>query len=354
MTATPKLASPLDEATFAVYTYLAGLEAEWHRRAAACADADALLAEHQACVEEWTGPVQERLDALFVPMTALWEAMPGAERTRSLALHRRLVQPFFLQSPFCRRAVDKPLGYPGDYGLVEMIFAGREEANSPLGTLLGAYALTVGPSAAHRGRLPWAHRQLDAHIAAQGLARPKILSFACGPEVVLREWVRRGRAADIVLADHDTDALAWAKKRLLRALPRGASTTVTTVEANAFALLRGVPVDQALDGHAEFDAVLVLGLLDYLDDAQVVGFLRSLAGAARPGGLLLASNLHAPNPWRSLMELTSDWNVAHRSVAEFEGLVNATGALRGARSELHESGTNLYCAAFAGGTPASL
>ncbi|MFN7143355.1 MAG: class I SAM-dependent methyltransferase, partial [Myxococcota bacterium] len=314
-------------------------------RAAAATDAASLAGIAAGCVAEWEAPVQARLDATFAEMTSVYLDLPAEARAPSLALHRRLVQPFFLGSPFCRRAVDKPLGYAGDFGLVEMIFAGREEAVTPLGALLGAYALGAGPSAAHRGRAPWAHRVLDAHVRERGLDRPRILSFACGPEVVLREWVRGGADAEIVLADHDADALAWAKKRLLKARTRASTTTVTTVEANAFSLLRGVPVEEVLGGETGFDAVLVLGLLDYLDDAQVVGFLRGLAGTLRPGGVLFASNLHVTNPWRSLMELTSDWTVAHRGVTDFEDLVRATGVLTEPRTILHESGTNLYCVA---------
>lgn len=347
MTALPKPTSPLDDATLALYGYLAGLDAAWHRRAAACRDDDALADAFAACVAEWTEPVRARLDAIYAEMSAQLAELTPEARARSTALHRRLVQPFFLGSPFCRRAIDKPLGYPGDFGLVEMIFAGREEAATPLGQVLGAYAFGAGPSAAHRGRSPWAHGVLTAHAATLAGARPKILSFACGPEVVLREWVRAGNEADIVLADHDTDALAWARKRLARARPRGGATTVETVEANAFALLRGVPVGVVLRGHGDFDAICVLGLLDYLDDAQVTGFLRALAPALKPGGVLLTSNLHAPNPWRALMELTSDWNVAHRTVPRFEALVRATGALDDARTVLHTSGTNLYCVARA-------
>ena len=136
------------EAVAGAVLHLSGLEAEWHRRAAACADVDAVAAAFDACVAEWGPALRTRLDAEYAEMTDLLAALSPEERARSLALHRRLVQPLFLASPFCRRAIDKPLGYPGDFGLVEMIFTGREESQTPLGALLGAYALGVGPSAA--------------------------------------------------------------------------------------------------------------------------------------------------------------------------------------------------------------
>ena len=345
------LAAPavaLEELTRKLCIRLHFIEAEWHRRSLTCAGEEGLSAEANAFIQEWREALWAELDLIYAQMSPLLAAVPSEARFRINGLYRRLVQPFFMQSPFCRRALDKPLGYPGDYGLVEMIFRGREASATPLGAILGSYALNVGPSEAHRGRLPWAHRCLDAHRQSQQLARPKLLSFACGPEVVLRKWVRAGGEAEILLADHDPQALSWAKRRLERERPQGNSSTVDTVEANAFDLVNGAGIGEVLKGEQDFDVILVLGLLDYLTDAAVVSFLGALAPALKPGGLLLTSNVHSTNPWRSLLELTADWSVAHRSVDQFEGLVGATRILHGARTEVHGSGTNLYCAARAG------
>lgn len=331
----------LDEYTLEMCELLAEVEREWRVAAARARRPEAVTEVRSAFVERWSAPLRERLDHLFGAMTPLVERLPAEDLSSSRSLHHQLVQPFFMQSPFCRRATDKPLGYPGDYGLVEMIFRGREGTPGPLGSLLGNYALQVGPSEAHRGRLPWAVEELSA-LAAPGTL-PRILSFACGPEVILRRWVEAGAEAEIVLADHDPAALQWAKRRILKARPRGNATTVTTVVANAFNL-RGDLLEE-LGAGRPFDAVCVLGLLDYLDDAQIVRFLTAMSAVLRPDGRLLLSNLHATNPWRSLMELTADWVVAHRTVAGFEALVAEAGAYGDIRTRLHSTGTNLYCAA---------
>lgn len=331
----------LDDYTLEMCELLAEVEREWRVAAARARRPEAVTEARGAFVTRWAPPLRERLDHLFAAMTPLVERLPAEDLAASRTLHHQLVQPFFLQSPFCRRATDKPLGYPGDYGLVEMIFRGREGSPGPVGALLGNYALQVGPSEAHRGRLPWALEELGA-LGTPGTL-PRILSFACGPEVILRKWVEGGAEAEIVLADHDPAALQWASRRLLKARPRGNATTVTTVTANAFNLRGDLP--ETLGGGRPFDAVCVLGLLDYLDDAQIVRFLAAMSTVLRPGGRLLLSNLHTTNPWRSLMELTADWVVAHRTVAGFEALVAESGAYGDIRTRLHTSGTNLYCAA---------
>jgi extracellular factor (EF) 3-hydroxypalmitic acid methyl ester biosynthesis protein len=321
-----------------LHQYLAGLDFDWRHR---CAESGDAVGTAEAFVKDWRPHVHDRLDSLFARLTASAESADDEARTRAAAAHRLLVQPYFLHSRFCRRCVDKPLGYPGDYGAVEMIYAGADASESPLGMLLGEYALKSGPCDAHRGRMPWTH----ARLAELPTKRPRLLSFACGPEVVLRRWIEQGNVADVVLVDHDAGALAFASKELRRVIVRARNaSTVRTVVMNAREILIDEGATAALGD--PFDAVMVLGLLDYLPDDVVVRFLRNLSSALRPDGTMLTSNLTGPNPWRSMMEFTSDWTVAHRSVAGFETLVTATTTLAPVRTDVHTSGVNLYNAAL--------
>jgi SAM-dependent methyltransferase len=327
---------PLAQLNLELHQFLAGLDFDWRRRSAESGDPAGVA---DAFVSDWRPHVSDRLDAVFARLTAEAERVDAVTLARAAEAHRLLVQPYFLASRFCRRCVDKPMGYPGDFGTVEMIYAAEASDGSPIGRLLGEYALASGPCAAHRGRLAWTHERL----AELGHPRPRLLSFACGPEVVLRRWVELGHEADIVLADHDPAALAFAKKALDKVIrSTGNGSTVTTVTFSARDVIAG---DVASLG-GPFDAVMVLGLLDYLPDPAIVRFLRSLSATLRPGGTLLASNLTGPNPWRSMMELTSEWVVAHRTIPGFEALVSATTTLCPVRTDVHSSGVNLYHAAI--------
>jgi extracellular factor (EF) 3-hydroxypalmitic acid methyl ester biosynthesis protein len=115
------------------------------------------------------------------------------------------------------------------------------------------------------------------------------------------------------------------------------------VVADAFAVRRGG------EPFGAFDVVAVLGLLDYVEDRAVPELLGGLAESLVPGGRMLLSNLHEPNPWRSMMELTADWNVFHRTVPAFETLVARSEAFVDVHSVVHASGTNLYCRAVRAG-----
>ena len=326
---------PLDQLNFEIHSFLASLDADWRTR---CGESSDPVTTADTFVADWRPHVSDRLDALFARMSADLEDADPELRKRITTAHRMLIQPYFMSSPFARRCVDKPLGYPGDYGTVEMIYKHDDGSRAPLGRLLGEYCLQSGPCDAHRGRMPWTHARL-AELEGE---RPRLLSFACGPEFVLRRWVADGGVADIVLADHDPNALAYASRELRKVIRRtGNTSTVTTMVVNAKDVLTS---DETVVSLGEYDCVMVLGLLDYLPDETVVRFLRRLSPTVRTGGAMLTSNLTGPNPWRSLMELTSEWTVAHRSVAGFEALISATGTLATVRTDVHRSGVNLYSA----------
>jgi SAM-dependent methyltransferase len=255
----------------------------------------------------------------YAELTQLDAQLDAAQRQLAMRLHRSLVQPLFLSVPVVRRSVDQPLGYPGDYRMVETIFYGERCPDLPLAALLERVVLECAPSQAHRYRAPWVHGWLQRQ--ALGVREPlRILSFACGPERVLRQHAEQGARMDALLCDHDPRALAHAQIALSAALADRGS--VSCMELSAIQLIRRDPQPLLQGAFADgFDAVLVLGLFDYLRAGLVERIVRKLCRLLRPGGLLLTSNLDRRNPHRSFMEYVGDWHVLHRDRAEFEALM---------------------------------
>jgi SAM-dependent methyltransferase len=278
----------------------------------------------------------------YAELTRLDAQLGVAERQFAIRQHRALVQPLFLSVPVIRRSVDRPLGYPGDYRMVETIFYGEPRPDHPLAALLERVVLESAPSSAHRYRAPWAQGWLQRQ--AQGVGQPlRVLSFACGPERILRQHAEQGARMEAMLCDHDPRALAHAQPALAAALADRGSVSCT--ELSAVQLIRREP-RSLLQGHFAdgFDAVLVLGLFDYLREGLIARMLRRFCGLLRPGGLLLASNLDRRNPHRSFMEYVGDWYVLHRDRAEFEALMLSAPGLQTLELTTDPSETNLLFA----------
>jgi len=283
------------------------------------------------------GAFVARVLSHYASLTRLDAQLEQDERRAVIEHHRALLQPSFLEVPMVQHSVEQPLGYPGDYQIVDMIFGAGPHARSPLGRLLERVVLESAPSTAHRARAPWASGWLERR-AAQLAAPLRVMSFACGPERILRAHAAGGAFMHVTLCDHDERALAHAGPALQAEL--GARGSVSCRALSARALLRR---REEID-FERFDAILVLGLFDYLREPLVRRMLQRFQGLLRPGGILLASNVAATNPHRSLMEYVGDWNVIHRSAAAFERLMlheTGFGALELARDA---TGANLLFA----------
>ncbi|MEO8177253.1 MAG: class I SAM-dependent methyltransferase [Deltaproteobacteria bacterium] len=71
---------------------------------------------------------------------------------------------------------------------------------------------------------------------------------------------------------------------------------------------------------AAYDLVYCTGLFDYLGDDVCSALLRICQSWLRPGGLLLASNVHPANPQRHCMEHLVEWRLIYRDEAQLRAL----------------------------------
>ncbi len=290
------------------------------------------------------------LDRLYFRLTDLNATMTEEERERALEHHREVVQPFFLQSPLVRRCVDKPLGYPGDYVTVEMLFGSEDHGVSTLARILSHYTMNCGPAQAHRARPAW----LVSHLRKQeqALGRPlRVLTFACGPEHGLREYTALGGTGHYTLCDFDPAPLDYCRRQFekLARLPRNGvpMPELRFIQLSTYQLMRQRDsLGKLHHPDGPMDVVIAAGILDYLKDNVIARFLEMMSSLLAPGGVLLLTNLNQHNPWRALMEYVCDWYVIHRTGAQFQELCESP-AERGLRTlELTQdpSGTNLFWA----------
>jgi len=290
------------------------------------------------------------LDRLYFRLTELNATMTEEERERALEHHRAAVQPFFLQCPFVRRAVDKPLGYPGDYVTVEMLFGSEDQGVSTLARLLSHYALNCGPAQAHRARPPWIMGHMRRLEQERG--RPlRVLSFACGPEHSLREHTALGGTGSYLLCDFDPAPLDYCRRQFekLARMPRSGvpMPELRFIQLSTYQLIRYRDSLQKLhhpDG--PLDIVVAAGILDYLKDNVIARFLDMMSSLLAPGGVLLLTNLNQQNPWRAFMEYVGDWVVVHRTPEHFRSLCEgpAERNLTTLDLTMDPSGTNLFWA----------
>jgi SAM-dependent methyltransferase len=230
-----------------------------------------------------------------------------------------------MQSPWMHRARHKPLGYPGDFEIMNGLY-GRHFA----GPTLFAKALNLGfvstPAAeAVRCRKALIEGRLSALLDEKERRGEgcRVLSIAAGPaEEVFGLLDRRPRVGvplEVVLFDQDKSALAFSFARLGRCIAeRGRDhVRVQHLHDSITKLLRG---STALSAFGQFDAVYACGLFDYLQPHTWVALCRSLYGMLAPGGSLYVGNMVPSSPSRWFMELHLDWYLEYREHEEMLAL----------------------------------
>jgi SAM-dependent methyltransferase len=258
-------------------------------------------------------------------------------------LHRLL-----MQSPWMHRARHKPLGYPGDYEVMNGLYG-----NPFVGPTLFAKAVNLAfvsmPAAeAVRTRKDLIKAELSQHLDRASEARPtRILSIAAGPaqEVyeLLQERPSIAGPVEIVLFEQDRRALTYAYARLSRVVNqrwRG-RVKIVLLHDSIKRLLLGTTV---FTDSGEYDMVYASGLCDYLQRNTWIRLCRTLYQTVAPGGTLYVGNMAPDNPTRWVMEMHLDWHLVHRTRGELLELAHAAAPLAQLRICEEQSGINPFVA----------
>jgi extracellular factor (EF) 3-hydroxypalmitic acid methyl ester biosynthesis protein len=226
------------------------------------------------------------------------------EQGRRHKLHQLL-----LQSPFTRRAYEKPRGYAGDAGLMDLIY-GKAPADdlSPLGGMLYGYEFDSPCFQSVRMRRAVLAREIDSVAAVRPGAR--VLAVASGH---LREieWSLAARAGtvDITTLDQDRDSLTCIERDYGRYAVRTLPGTIGDL------LRRTVRL-------APMNLVYAAGLYDYLEADLARALTATLFQMLAPGGRLLIANFTPATHDAAFMEAFMDWRLVYRTAPEVLALAD--------------------------------
>ena len=234
-------------------------------------------------------------------------------QTRATLWQHRL-HTVLLEDPFCARSVTRPRGYPGDAGLIDIIY---DKAAPATTTARGRqlFDITVHFQAPEGVRQRRTHA--EAMVGAAWQQGKRILVLACG-------HFREGDAligkdvSNITLVDQDDVSLAVVRDN------HGDRPHVRTAPdihtANVFRYLRS-----AASRGERFDLVYTLGLTDYLDTRAMQLLHRLVKACLAPRGTFLLANFLPDHLGTGWMDAVMDWQLIYRDETELEGYAAAVG-----------------------------
>jgi extracellular factor (EF) 3-hydroxypalmitic acid methyl ester biosynthesis protein len=233
------------------------------------------------------------------------------------------LNPYLKQSPFLRRALEKPLGYAGDYEMMNMLYRDPLEGDSLLGKALNV-CFTEEPAAqANKNRIEYIGGLIRNAVARARVERVRIASLGCGPareiESLLVHSPELGARLDIALIDQEERAIAHCE-RTLAPLAAQTGARVHFIRESLRTLLTRDSLSQKL---GQRELIYSAGLFDYLDDRVFRRILGVLYEGLAMGGLLAVGNVAAHNPSRWLMEYFAGWFLIHRTPEQLRELGSA-------------------------------
>jgi len=237
----------------------------------------------------------------------------------------RVVTPEFMSGPIWKRAYTKPLGYPGDFGVMDYIYSGRDVGATTYGRLL--HRLGVASLDCVETRMMMMRDILSEELGETSSSAPiSITSIGCGASEEVRQALRRpiGRPAEFTLIDQDDRALNASFERLHpETLRIGDMISVNCLQTGFQRLVDPSSIGQLIPPQ---DIIYSLGIPDYLKQNRAKRFCRSLYSQLKPNGQLIVANVQdLPDNGRWRAECISDWTLIYRNWDEMNELARDLG-----------------------------
>lgn len=246
------------------------------------------------------------------------------------------------QAPFSDRSYRKPLGYAGDFEMMNMIYRNESLGESLFGRALHRYMVAMPGGQAVRNRIRYLNQKILATVTHSKKKTIKILSVASGPAREIQNLFLDAdqhkyiENLEVHLLDQDLQSLKHAQKQLKElSWKTGINVSLKLIHKTIKKVIQ-----DGLDDH-DYDLIYSAGLFDYFTDpvAQMAG--TRLFNSLSKNGSLVIGNFDITSPSRFFMELAWDWNLIHRSSDDMKQLF--THLSKEIFVESEDEKVNLFC-----------
>lgn len=300
----------------------------------------------QELVADLRQPLVSRINEQFQRFEAIAGRLAPAEQSMHRSYMRRQLHPLVLCAPFPYRTYHKPLGYAGDYEMVNMLLRDPLEGGSLFAKMLNLWFLSQAPALAHRNRITYLLETLvreTQRVATQG-RRNRILNLGCGPAVEVQRFLAThplADQADFRLLDFNDETLDFARQTLEEVKQRHRRDTgLTLAKKSVHQMLKDAARPEP--GAPKYDLVYCAGLFDYLSDRICQRLMNILYDQLAPGGLLVSTNVDPSNPLRNGMEYLLEWHLIYRDQQQMKLLHPTASAATDITTHSDDTGVNIY------------
>jgi extracellular factor (EF) 3-hydroxypalmitic acid methyl ester biosynthesis protein len=285
------------------------------------------VSDHARMEMEILRTLEKPILPLAFPLLEKFELLASRVEPELQAAHRaymkRQIHPLVLCSPFLYRTFQKPLGYAGDYEMVNMMIREPFEGSSMFAKMVNRIFLNTPPVLAHQSRIVYLVQHLISEaMRTSPVGELRVYNLGCGPAREIQRFIAESdfsNRARFTLLDFNEETLNHTSRVLSEVKQRHSrNTSVDLLRRSVQQVLKdaGKPA-----GASVYDLVYCAGLFDYLTDAVCKRLTNYLYSLVAPGGLLLCTNVSDSNPSRNWMEYVLDWHLIYRNSTQMASFI---------------------------------
>ncbi len=261
---------------------------------------------------------------------------------------RRQMHPLMLCSPFAYRAYTKPLGYAGDYEVVNMMLRDPFEGDSLFAKVINSVFLNFEPVKAHRNRIDYLYETLKteaSRVVGKG-RRLKVLNLGCGSAHEIQRFLANDAISDqcdFTLLDFNEETTEYANQILSDLKDKhGRNTQIKILQRSVHQLLKQASRGAGGLELESYDLVYCAGLFDYLSQKICKKLVNVFTKLLRQHGICIVTNVASTNPCIGWMEYVVEWNLVYRSDWEMLDLIPLDGTVMRTELRREATGVNLF------------
>tara|TARA_R110002110_G_scaffold179197_13_gene384637 strand:+ start:16131 stop:17540 length:1410 start_codon:yes stop_codon:yes gene_type:complete len=277
---------------------------------------EALIACEDRIVPQWQELWYRGNDIL----TPVWSEPVTLARHKRYA--ERVLTPDFMPGAVMKRCYEKPLGYPGDYQIMNYVYEWQRVGNTLYEKLLHRIGVETGACVGTRLRMT---QKLIAEYVAEnpGGEQLNIANLGCGSAYEVYDYLKIGelpRPVNFTLIDQDDRALTHAYEHAYPEVIRHrGKAKVQCLQASFAQLLKAGTLFRALPPQ---NVIYSLGLYDYLSARRARALTHDLYAQVKPGGKLILANVKKGREsceWP--LEFVTDWSLVYRTEEDMLALI---------------------------------
>ena len=276
--------------------------------------------------------LKARRDETFKKLTEyfdqIWDIVKDFDRDRYV-IHKDYYQRtlgVLLLDPIVtnRRIHQKPLGYPGDYIIMNYIYNYHGDkaylGNSTYEKLINHYTCNLPVSCSNIARKDFLKNMITEVINDNKISHPKIISIGCGSARELIELLNEGRFNKPSLfscLDLEIEALKYIQNAI-ETIPfeKAQYSSIRYIHKDLINIIRDRNLKDEIKGH---NLIYLSGIYDYLTDRMAERLIKELYSLLAREGKLIVCNISSSkinSKYRAYYEPLGEWCMVHRNEKE--------------------------------------